>query len=45
MEAAHMMGLTDETARNYSKRIYAKMGVRGQAELVRLIFLSSASLA
>ncbi|MBH1997609.1 MAG: helix-turn-helix transcriptional regulator [Sphingomonadaceae bacterium] len=44
-EAANLMGLTEETARNYTKRIYAKMGVRGQAELVRQIFLSSASLA
>lgn len=45
MEAAVAMGLTNETARGYSKRIYAKMGVRGQAEMVRHIFMSSASLA
>lgn len=44
-EAAAAMGLTEETARGYSKRIYAKMGVRGQAELVRRIFLSIVSLA
>ena len=31
------LGLTPETARNYSKRIYAKAGARGQADLVRLI--------
>ncbi|MFC3173931.1 helix-turn-helix transcriptional regulator [Novosphingobium bradum] len=31
------LGLTPETARNYSKRIYAKTGARGQADLVRLI--------
>jgi DNA-binding CsgD family transcriptional regulator len=36
-EAADAMQLTIETARNYSKRIYAKTGVRGQAELVRLV--------
>ncbi|PNU05006.1 response regulator [Novosphingobium guangzhouense] len=36
-EAADRMGLTLETARNYSKRLYAKLGVRGQAELVRLV--------
>lgn len=30
------LGLTPETARNYSKRIYAKTGTRGQADLVRL---------
>ena len=36
-EAAETMGLTLETARNYSKRLYAKLGVRGQAELVRLV--------
>lgn len=44
-EAAAAMGLTNETARGYSKTIYAKMGVRGQAELVRHIFMSSAALA
>ncbi len=44
-EAAAAMGLKNETARGYSKRIYAKMGVRGQAEMVRRIFQSSASLA
>jgi DNA-binding CsgD family transcriptional regulator len=36
-EAAETMGLTLETARNYSKRLYAKLGVRGQPELVRLV--------
>ncbi|MEE4452646.1 helix-turn-helix transcriptional regulator [Novosphingobium resinovorum] len=36
-EAAESMGLTLETVRNYSKRLYAKLGVRGQAELVRLV--------
>lgn len=33
--AGRRLGLTTETARNYSKRIYAKTGTSGQAELVR----------
>lgn len=41
MEAAEHLSLKPETARSYSKQIYAKMGVRGQAELVRQIFLST----
>ena len=44
-EAAQDMGLTLETARNYSKRIYAQLGLRGQAELVRYVFESGAILA
>lgn len=44
-EAAEAMGLTLETARNYSKRLYAQLGVRGQTELVRLVHRSSAVLA
>ncbi|CDO37677.1 helix-turn-helix transcriptional regulator [Novosphingobium sp. KN65.2] len=44
-ESAERMGLTLETARNYSKRLYAKLGVRGQAELVRLVYESTAVLA
>jgi len=44
-EAAEIMGLTIETARNYSKKLYAKVGARGQAELVRLVYESSAALA
>lgn len=43
-EAAAAMGLTLETARNYSKRLYAKLAVRGQAELVRLVHESAATL-
>lgn len=43
--AAEAMGLTIETARNYSKRVYAKLDVAGQAQLVRLIHQSSAILA
>ncbi|MCJ2177415.1 helix-turn-helix transcriptional regulator [Novosphingobium album (ex Hu et al. 2023)] len=44
-EAAEHMGLTLETARNYSKRLYAALGVRGQAELVRLVSDSVAVMA
>ena len=39
-EAADALGLTVETARNYSKKIYAKTGARGHAELVRIILTS-----
>ncbi|MFZ1738985.1 helix-turn-helix transcriptional regulator [Sphingorhabdus sp.] len=39
-EAAQALGLTIETARNYSKKIYAKTGARGHAELVRIILTS-----
>jgi DNA-binding CsgD family transcriptional regulator len=45
VEAAAILELTGETARNYSKRIYAKTGTRGQADLVRTILTSVASLA
>lgn len=34
-EAATLLGLTVETARNYSKRIFAKTGSRGQPDLIR----------
>jgi DNA-binding CsgD family transcriptional regulator len=44
-EAAEHLGLTLETTRNYSKKLYSKLGVRGQAELVRLVAQSSAVLA
>lgn len=44
-EAAQRMGLTVETARNYSKRLYTKLGVRGQPELVRLVCDSVAVMA
>lgn len=43
-EAANELGLTIETARSYSKRIYAKIGARGQAELVRNILTSILAL-
>lgn len=44
MQAARHMGLTLETARNYSKQLYATMGVRGQAELVGRVKESCAML-
>ena len=44
-EAARALGLTIETARNYSKKIYAKTGTRGQPDLVRLILTSVLALA
>lgn len=44
-EAAAQHGLTLETARNYSKKIYAKTGARGQADLVRHILTSVLALA
>jgi DNA-binding CsgD family transcriptional regulator len=37
VEAGAELQLTQETARNYSKRIYAKTGASGQADLVRLL--------
>lgn len=36
-QAAASLGLTVETARNYSKKIYAKTGARGQADLIRFV--------
>lgn len=36
-EAGEALGLTLETARNYSKRIYTKTGAQGQADLVRIL--------
>ncbi|MGY6703523.1 helix-turn-helix transcriptional regulator [Roseinatronobacter sp.] len=43
--AAARLGLTVETARNYSKRIYARSGLRGQAALVRYLWCSALLLA
>ena len=43
-EAASSLGLSLETVRNYSKRLYAKLGVRGRTDLVRLIQRSSVNL-
>ncbi len=44
-EAAIELGLTVESARTYSKRIYAKTGARGQADLVRFIHRSVLAIA
>jgi len=44
-EAAGELGLTVETARNYSKKIYAKTGARGQADLIRFILTSVLALS
>lgn len=44
-EAAAHLRLTQETARTYSKKIYAKMGARGQADLVRFIHRSVLRIA
>ena len=44
-EAADLHGLTVETARYYSKRIYAKTGARGQVDLVRNILTGVLALA
>ncbi|AZI36126.1 hypothetical protein NT2_04_02020 [Caenibius tardaugens NBRC 16725] len=44
-EAAENLGITVETARNYSKKIYAKMGARGQNDLIRYILTSVLALA
>ncbi|MDD7971171.1 helix-turn-helix transcriptional regulator [Roseinatronobacter alkalisoli] len=44
IDAAAQLGLTVETARNYSKRIYARTGLRGQAALVRHMWCSTLSL-
>ena len=43
-EAAEAQGLTIETARSYSKRLYSKTGAKGQADLVRLILRSVIAL-
>lgn len=45
VEAGRRLHLTDETARNYSKRIYAQTGSRGQADLVRSVLSGLAPLA
>jgi DNA-binding CsgD family transcriptional regulator/PAS domain-containing protein len=44
-EAAEQHGLTLETARYYSKKIYAKTGARGQVDLVRNILTGVLALA
>jgi DNA-binding CsgD family transcriptional regulator len=44
-EAAGELGISVESARTYSKRIYAKTGARGQADLVRFIHRSVLAIA
>lgn len=44
-EAAGELGLTVETARNYSKKIYSKLGARGQPDLVRFVMRSVLAIA
>lgn len=44
-EAGVAMGLSLETARNYSKQVYAKTGTRGQANLVRRLLGGAIALA
>ncbi|WP_375399050.1 helix-turn-helix transcriptional regulator [uncultured Sphingomonas sp.] len=43
--AAARIGITEQTARNYSKRIYAKTATSGQADLARLVLTGLAGLA
>lgn len=45
VEAGLDLGLTVETTRNYSKRIYGKTGAVGQADLVRMVLTSLTPLA
>jgi len=45
IEAASHLGLTQASARTYSKKIYAKMGARGQSDLVRFIHRSVLRIA
>jgi len=43
-EAATTMHIAEASARNYSKRIYQTMGIKRQADLVRLVYRSLALL-
>ena len=45
VDAGAQLQLTPETARNYSKRIYAKTGASGQADLVRMMLTGLAPFA
>lgn len=45
LEAGAELQLTPETARNYTKRAYAKTGAAGQADLVRQVLTGLAPLA
>lgn len=42
--AAESIGVAETAARSYSKRIYAKMGIRGQSDIVRMVHRSFALL-
>ena len=44
-EAAAEIGITPETAKSYSKLIYAKIGARGKPDLVRIIMGSILALS
>jgi DNA-binding CsgD family transcriptional regulator len=44
-EAAEKLDVTENTVRSYAKKIFAKVGVNRQTELVRLILTSVAHLA
>lgn len=44
-EAAQVLGLTIETARNYAKRVFTKTGTHGQVDLIRTMMASVAPLA
>jgi DNA-binding CsgD family transcriptional regulator len=39
-EAAEHLGVTVATARDYAKKTYAKMGARGQSDVVRMVLTS-----
>ena len=43
-EASEQLGVAVSAARNYSKSIYAKLGIRGQNDLVRIVCKSFALL-
>lgn len=45
VEAAKELGISEQTARGYSKIIYSKTGARGQADLIRILLMSVANLA
>lgn len=44
-EAAEELGISEQTARSYSKIVYGKTGARGQPDLIRIILMSAATLA
>ena len=42
--AAESIGIAETAVRSYSKRIYAKMGIRSQSDVVRMVYRSFALL-